>query len=241
MYIISSTLFEHNNFLKSPYFFQEDQVWQTGLARFDRLINNDKKKIMISFTWQDSLAPYNNPTTEMFLNSDYYKSMLEILENKKIFNCACKNGYQICVKLHPMMSNFIETFEVPEYVCIWDKDYNTMFAECSLLVTDHSSITSDFAMLKKPVIYYQSDKENMDDHVWSIGDYSYEEQGYGEVVNNIIDLENLVCEYIENGCQLKEKYEKRIESSFFYIDHNNCERIYKKTKKMIEENNNRFN
>ena len=84
-----------------------------GSLKFVFFPNNDKKKIIISFTWQDSLAPYNNPTTEMFLNSDYYKSMLEILENKKIFNCACKNGYQICVKLHPMMSNFIETFEVP--------------------------------------------------------------------------------------------------------------------------------
>ena len=44
-------------------------------------------------------------------------------------------------------------------------------------------------------------------------------------------LENTVdriIEYIENGCQLKDQYRKRIEKFFAFHDQNNCERVYKR-------------
>ena len=37
--------------------------------------------------------------------------------------------------------------------------YFELFNECSIFITDYSSIHFDVAFLKKPIIYYQFDKE----------------------------------------------------------------------------------
>ncbi len=43
---------------------------------------------------------------------------------------------------------------------------------------------------------------------------------------------NLIIEYINNGCVLKEKYLKRICDTFYYHDKNNCARVYEQLLKL---------
>ena len=50
--------------------------------------------------------------------------------------------------------------------------------------------------------------------------------GFGEVIENEKDLINQINEYLENNCQMKVEYEKRVDTFYKYNDKNNCKRVY---------------
>ena len=109
-------------------------------------------------------------------------------------------------------------------------EYQTLFNNGSLLITDYSSVAFDFSYLYKPVIYYQYSN----DYHFDVNDsyFDYETMGLGEVIRTEDELVDLIIEYIGNDCKIKEKYSKRIEEFFFYTDKNNCKRVYDAIKKI---------
>ena len=90
------------------------------------------------------------------------------------------------------------------------------------MITDYSSVFFDFAFMKKPVIYYHEGN----DYHYKDGYFSYEEMGFGDVIDNGEDLVDKVIDYIENGCEMEEKYKRRVDGFFKYTDQNNCKRVY---------------
>ena len=50
--------------------------------------------------------------------------------------------------------------------------------------------------------------------------------GFGEICSKTEELVDLLCDYMQNGCKMKEKYIERADDFFAYNDQNNCERIY---------------
>ena len=108
-----------------------------------------------------------------------------------------------------------------------DTRYGKIFSESSLVVTDYSSTAFDFAYLRKPVVYCQFDKEEFfTNHSYKQGFFSYEDDGFGEVEYDLDGTVDRIIEYISNGCELKDKYRKRIDKFFTYHDKKNCERVY---------------
>ena len=60
------------------------------------------------------------------------------------------------------------------------------------------------------------------------GYFEYERDGFGEVVYDYESTVSLLCEYMENGCQMKEFYKDRVDKFFAYNDKNNCQRTLEK-------------
>ena len=102
------------------------------------------------------------------------------------------------------------------------------FIDC--LITDYSSVAFDFAYLYKPVIYYHYS----DDYHFDIKDsfFNYETMGFGEICKNEEDLIELIIDYIENNCKIKDEYSKRISNLYVYTDKNNCKRVHEAIKKI---------
>ena len=48
------------------------------------------------------------------------------------------------------------------------------------------------------------------------------------IVSDYEETVRLLTEYMENGCQLKDKYRQRIDSFFAFNDQNNCQRVFEK-------------
>ena len=88
----------------------------------------------------------------------------------------------------------------------------------------------DFAYLRKPVIYTQFDQEEFfaGEHVYTKGYFDYERDGFGEVECDLDATVDRIIEYMENGCELKDKYRQRIDNFYAFNDRNNCERVYQK-------------
>ena len=99
-----------------------------------------------------------------------------------------------------------------------------------ILVTDYSSVAFDFAYLYKPVIYYQY----LNDYHFDVEKsfFNYETMGMGEICESEEELVDLIIDYIENQCKIKEKYIKRTDDFFLFNDKNNCKRVHEAIKEV---------
>lgn len=207
----------------------------TGVPRYDGLISNDKKQILISPTWRmqaavpvsknEGVARDYNP---LFKDTAYYKVYNELINNARFIDSAKKYGYRILFVLHPIVSPQIDDFDKNDYVELipstGEMSYEKIFCESSLMVTDFSGVQYDFAYMRKPVVYL---------HHWDIpkhyeeGVFRYDSMAFGEICIDNNSLIDTIIEYMQNGCRMKEQYRQRADDFFYYNDHNNCERIYR--------------
>ena len=234
--------YEIENLSRSIYGYDKKKLKLVGLARFDGLINNDKRQILISPTWRKNAA--NTSTrmgntreyTEEFKNTEYFKIFNDLINNKKLIDKAKKDNYKIIFMLHPVITAQEEDFKTNDFVTILTVNsgisYEQLLTESSLMVTDYSGIQYDFAYMRKPIIYFHPDELPAQ---YEDGGINYETMGFGPICKNSEELVDLLCKYMENNCITEEKYVKRADDFFAFKDHNNCKRIYDEVKKYIDE------
>lgn len=225
---------EYKSILEYDYYYDTNVVKLTGFPRFDYLEKKNSNKILIMPTWRKSLAGINDSLygrsyNEYFRNTDYFRAWNAIINNKKIINAANENNYEILFVPHPNMIQQLNDFDRNDYVKFYDNSmsYNQLFCECSLLITDYSSVAFDCAYLKNPIIYYQFDKESFfNEHTYEKGYFNYEEMGFGKVCYTEEMFVDEFVKILENNCNIEEKYVNRINQFYKYTDKNNCKRVY---------------
>ncbi|MBQ7385658.1 MAG: CDP-glycerol glycerophosphotransferase family protein [Ruminococcus sp.] len=149
------------------------------------------------------------------------------MNDKKLIECAKKNGYGITYLLHPAMSPQLEDFTQNGFVEIvpaaGDMSYEKILTEASLMVTDYSGVQFDFAYMRKPIVYYHPD--TLPPHYES-GGIDYPTQGFGPIITNHEDVVDEICKYMENSCKTEPEYIDRANDFFEFDDFNNAKRIY---------------
>ncbi|MEE1154697.1 MAG: CDP-glycerol glycerophosphotransferase family protein [Acutalibacteraceae bacterium] len=234
MYFLASK-HEHQNLSNHAYGYQNfDILKMTGIGRYDGLINNDQKQILLSPTWRMYNAmPVTTSEGEQraynpeFKETTYYKIYNDLINNPKLIETAKKTGYKIKYLLHPILSAQVNDFVPDPYVevisSVGDLSYEKILTESSLMVTDYSGVQFDFAYMKKPLVYFHPSQlpAHYDD-----GGFFYDTMGFGEICTESHQLVDMLCEYMENGCKMKPMYIERVENFYEYDDHNNCQRIY---------------
>lgn len=240
--LITSGVEEQKSFIGAPYFYSEDNIWLTGMPRFDSLYDNSKKYILIMPSWRKGLMEQvwvqkkNAMVWQIkddFMESEYVKRYSALLCNEKLRDVCNEYGYKLVFMPHALMEPYIDRFSKGEHCVFWDssKLYRDAFAEGNLLVSDYSSVIFDFAYLGKPVMYYQFDRERFfKEHTYTKGYFDYYKDGFGEVVCDEEEMVELIIDYIKNGCNLKDTYDERIHSFFKYQDRNCCKRVYEHIK-----------
>lgn len=240
---VTSAKPEYNSVLSYPYCYDKSVVKLTGLPRYDRLYDKKKKLITIMPTWReglsdqtklkdyskDGLRRYN----AAFKETEYFLFYNSLINNKLLLYESLKYGYTIQFMPHPNLICYIEWFTKNSNVqfCSIETKYRDIFAESALIITDYSSVAFDFAYLRKPVIYCQFDKKEIyKEHFYKQGYFDYERDGFGEVEYNLEDTINRIIEYMQNGCQLKKRFKRRIDNFFAFNDQNNCQRVYEAIK-----------
>lgn len=240
---ITTTNKEWKDISSSKYMYNKNMVVCTGLSRFDKLKNERKKIILISPTWRSYLTDveYGDTNKQVFENSMFYRYYKSLLENQFLIDKLKENGYTIFFLLHPVFAPYKNAFQsenndIIKILETSDITYSQLFKECSMLITDYSSIHFDVAFLCKPILYYQFDKEEFFHSHYDSGFFSFENDGFGDVIYSEEDMVNEIINYIENDCKIKEKYEERIKNTFKYLDRNNSKRIYEAIKNLDENN-----
>jgi len=243
---VTSTEKEREEILTPKYMYNNEDVVLTGLPRFDKLTDKREKLIVISPTWRTFLSgPINNEgfhdPIEGFENSEYYEKWSNVLENKDVLNKCKEEGYKILFVLHPGFRNYYRFFDkfnndIVEVKHSEDVIYSQLFSKLSLLVTDYSSILFDVAYLKKPTIFYQFDKDMYFAKHYKPGYFSYEKDGFGEVITDDKKIIDKILYYFDNEFKLEDKYINNIENTFKYIDKNNSKRVFDNMLKLLKKN-----
>ncbi|OED29875.1 hypothetical protein NL43_05940 [Methanosphaera sp. WGK6] len=218
---------EHDSFLDEGYNYDEIIIQTLGFPRHDNLENKRKKKILFIPTWRS----YLENDKDLFLASEYFKQLNNILNNESLINLVDEKGYEIIFRPHPRLNyyisntnlRYIDLFDINDKIYLSkDESYQELFSEASLLITDYSSVFFDFAYLKKPVIYYHY----ANDYHHAKGYFDYETMGFGEVIFDEEKLLDKITYYLENNCTMEEEYIEKVNSFFKYNDKNNSERVY---------------
>ena len=215
-------------FLKSELNLDKNILKTTGFSRYDKLVSkSNKNKILFMPTWRTNLF-YS--TKEEFVKSDYYQHCMLLLNNQKLKESLEKNESCLYFYPHHEIQRFINCFNsnTKNIIIASEKQYDVskLICETDLLITDYSSVSFDFAYMKKPVLYYQFDKEDFFGNHYEKGYFDYDSDGFGPVysdINNIINCTNLI---IEKGFVTEKKYIEKSDRFFKYNDYYNSERIF---------------
>lgn len=225
--------YEIDNLSHPIYGYEDKSILRlTGIPRYDGLINNDKKQILITPTWRNYIAmpasTKNNakPYNPDFIKTDYFKIYNKLLSDKKLIQSAKKNGYTIIYLLHPVISAQVRDYPQNPDIKILpatDVNYEKILTESSLMVTDYSGVQFDFAYMRKPVIYYHPPE--LPPH-YKEGGFFYDTMGFGEICTEHNTLVEVLCNYMQSECKTNPSYKARQDDFFAFSDLNSCKRIY---------------
>lgn len=239
---LTSTLDEWKSIIDYPYLYTENEVWNIGLPRFDKLRNKNKKIILIMPTWRKELMVQqwdaNEQNMRWELSEDihetaFYKRYFSLLNNNRLRKLCLKYGYKIVFIPHPLVRKYFlseqKKFLIKHYfIPKRDISYQKWFGRGAVLITDYSSVAFDFLYLKKPVIYYQFDKaEFFENHTYKKGYFDYEKELYGNVAVEEDELIDCIEEYLKNKCALQQEHTSNIDALFERTD-NHCENLLNK-------------
>lgn len=238
--IVVSAKNEKLSFLEYNYFYKPEKIWLTGMPRYDLLSYEKDKCILFMPTWRnkymeqlydESTDVYKWYPKSSFRKSAYYTEYNAVLNDINLYQWCKRLGYRIIFMPHPIMQPYIEEFDLPEYIVRlpYNTPWRELFRKSALMITDYSSVAFDFAYTKKPLIYFQFDKEDFfRNHSYKEGYFDYKKMGFGEIVYTRERLIKLIIKYMLTGCKASHKYIKRVDDFFAYNDNNNCQRVLDK-------------
>lgn len=222
-FLLTASKKEYDSLFRYYYNYDEEIIQLLGFPRFDNLKDEKTKTLLLMPSWRRYLSKENKYTIS---NSSYFKTYNSLINNPRLIELAKENGYEIIFRPHPHVYQFIELFDKNDFVKIdYERgSYQELFKKGALLITDYSSVAFDFAYLKKPVLYYQYGEDyhfNLEESY-----FDYEKMGFGEVCNSEDELIDLIEQYIENDCKMKDKHVQNVEDYFIFTDRNNCKRVH---------------
>lgn len=252
--MVISTLFEKKEIMDEQYnyIFHETDLIPVGMPRLDNLVNKympttklktTTKKILVCPTWRSKFNSLNlnlEKHQEDFLNSSYLTNWVNFLNSMLIEKLIDEKHIEIIFCPHINLYDLIEEYnlsdkifkKINQKITILNPkmvSYQKLFLENDLLITDYSSLHFDFAALKKPVIYFQFDKNEFYgvSHAYQQGIFDFPENGFGPVVDDIDHLSTIVKNYASRGNRLFKKFSSRAQEAFLSLDGDNSSKIYK--------------
>lgn len=228
-FLLTASKKEYDSLFKYYYNYDEEIIHLLGFPRFDNLKDEKTKTILLMPSWRRYLSKENKYTIS---NSTFFRTYNSLINNKRLLEKAKEKGYEVIFRPHPHVYQFIELFDDNEIIKIdYERgSYQDLFKKGALLITDYSSVAFDFAYLKKPVLYYQYGEDyhfNLDESY-----FDFETMGFGEVCTTEDELIDLIEQYIDNDCEMKEKHIKNVEDYFTFTDQNNCMRVHEEILKI---------
>lgn len=213
--------------------YDKKQIKVVGLTRYDQLceFNVNKKQILLMPTWRVWLYPdrgfINDADREAVKNSNYVNTYRSFLASDELKHFLEQNDLTLLFFPHNQMQPFIKEFSGASRIKIAsteEYDVQTALKESSYLITDYSSISFDFAYMKKPLSYFQFDYDEFREKHYPEGYFSYKNHGFGPIVTTCDELIDELKASLKRGFEMTDEYKNRVDATFKYRDQNNCKR-----------------
>jgi CDP-glycerol glycerophosphotransferase (TagB/SpsB family) len=236
--LATATVAEYNSIVDtySDYYLSCKEVALTGFPRHDTLLKFDQtlKTIFIMPTWRENLSgkiihPGVRTLKPGFENSEYAMRWMGLLTSEHLHDLAVNYKLRIIFCPHPNWAKYLDILKYPSYVeavridCI--QSLQPLFAEMAVMITDYSSVAFDAAILNKPVVYYQFDRDAFfSGHIYRAGYFNYINNGFGPVVEHLEDVIDAVTKAI-SGKEIKEYSDRRL-TTFPFRDGKSSSRLF---------------
>ncbi|MFD1429523.1 CDP-glycerol glycerophosphotransferase family protein [Lacticaseibacillus mingshuiensis] len=198
-----------------------NEVAITGFARFDKLLRHRgrlsafryRNSLLVMPTWRQKLVKLSDTD---FMQTDFYQQLSHFLASKEL----AALDFTVDLYLHHNFQKFSHLFHAPNVRVISEDeaDVQQLLLTHGTLVTDYSSVGIDFALLGRPVVYYQFAPEN--DHL-KTGELYLPGPAYAE--------ESQVIDYLATKRRrnvLDDQYRTIVEKSLYeFRDTKACKRI----------------
>ena len=216
--IIITSPYEYN-FYKNTNLYEEKAMHLGGLPRYDRLVNSKKNEsendcILISFSFRG----YNNSVFE----SSYYKKRIEeLLNDENLLSYLEQRNIDLVFTQHHydvFRDRKLNEALFPKVKFKTQKFLSKYIEQCSLYITDISSVSFDFMFQEKPVLFYFLDFDDP---------YNFTEKQYMKIdEDNSIYYDNVfyskqklidkMIYYIDRNFELDEKLKAKYQKMFYY-------------------------
>lgn len=243
--LVSAARPEYTAFAEDPafaYVYSGRETRLTGFPRHDELLRKAEERqkprtVLIMPTWRHTLAGNQTPDGQFlyadgFTDSEFFRRWQAVLRAAALPEAARAFGYQLLFFPHPHLRPQLRHFRL-DNVRVAPENSGSLqdiLADTALLITDYSSIAMETALLRRPVLYFQFDREAFFNRNHGQGRgrgyFDYERDGFGEVVTEERELLALATDHIRTGCRMKEMYQKRVDAFFPFRDQENCRRVY---------------
>ena len=197
-YLISQNKFSSEIFRRAFDF--KGQMLEIGYPRCDILFNKnneeaiddiksrlnipkDKKIILYAPTWREN----------QFYNKNAFKFTTE-MDFDEMYN-QLSDDYILIVKFHYLVKENIDWSKYNDFIieCDADWDIQELYLISDIMITDYSSVMFDYAILKRPIIFFTFD---LDDYKNNLRDFYFDM--VEEVPGPICKTNEEMIDYIKN-------------------------------------------
>lgn len=224
-------------FIKKKFGYPKGAVVRTGLSRFDNYCDKslNKRQILVMPTWRSWIGNITEKSFQFddvseFTHTEYFERWNSFLQNVELMELLEEYNLTLVFYPHRRMQPYLNSFRIDNpriRIAGWPKDdVQQLLMESNLLVTDYSSIAMDFALLKKPLAYYQFDYEKFRRGQYGLGYFEYDKDGFGPVCETEDEVLSFIRTSCENGMKISESYLKKVNEFFPENDSKNSERVY---------------
>lgn len=211
-----------------------EAVVLTGFPRFDALHEPGaiKDQILLMPTWRRWLnAPTDrcrNQRDDLVRESDWYKAFHGFLSDVRLHRALTDHDWRLVFYPHYGVQPFLHLFEgLPSCIMLASRykfEVQELLKESKVLVTDFSSVSFDFAYMRKPVVYLLPDEDEYFGGHFNRGYFDFEEDGFGPVVRNPFSAVSKVAELIARGGMMSKDFCDRVDQFFEFHDSENSRR-----------------
>lgn len=244
LFVTSTTDEQHAIAGPGPFKFSSREVRLTGMPRFDALLErraaqgpDGERLVVVAPTWRKYLMGKTvdqgntRDRNDLFMETDYAKAYLALLRSPSLQRIAEETGTRLVFMPHPNIEPYLADFDLPPAVSVLsyaDENVQDVLARSAAFITDYSSLAFDAAFIGVPVVYFQFDRADFFAglHIGRRGYFSYEENGFGPVVETVEEVEAAVRAAATAEWALAGRYAENSERVFAHRDGGNSERVF---------------
>ena len=232
---ICSTIPEYEDLIKD-YHFPDGVIRRIGLCRYDALLSEHqvKRQILVMPTWRYYARALDD---ESFKMCEYYRSFQSLISDERLHRLLEENDYELVLYLHYELQKYTKLFSGNNGRVhvrgMKDADVQRLLMESALLVTDYSSVFFDFAYMKKPLAYWQFDRELFFTEQYGRGYFRFDEDGFGPLCLQKEQVIDFIEDELRSGMKVEDRYAQRVEHNFSEFSTDHCKKTFEAIEKLL--------
>lgn len=200
--------------------FKSKELRKIGYPRWDDLKgdqkSDEKKHILFFPTWRGWVDKLND---EEFVQSEYFSKIQELMNSNKMQALLNAQNAVLDVYLHPNMRRFTNLLiddNAYQNVNVLNPDEVSVAeieVQSDMIISDYSSVVWDFAVQKKPVVFYQFDREQYQTMV--NGYFELTELPVGTVTETVEGVIAAVENYLSIDSEMTTEEKEWVDANFY--------------------------